>query len=101
MSGFYGLYFELMKFWHQAYPKKIYDLNYENLTINQETETRNLLNFCNLDWDANCLKFNENDRAVKTISALQVRQKIYQGSSDSWKKYWSHIQPLINSLEKY
>jgi hypothetical protein len=26
---------------------------------------------------------------------------MYQGSSDDWKKYESHIQPLIDGLKPY
>jgi tetratricopeptide (TPR) repeat protein len=101
LANFYKSYIDLMGFWHKLYPEKIYDLDYETLTLNQESETRKLLEYCELDWDKNCLKFYENSRAVRTISALQVRKKMYQGSSKSWKKYSSHIQPLINALEKY
>jgi len=98
---FYGLYIELMDFWHNLYPNKIYDLCYEDLTNNQEDETRKLLEYCELDWDKNCLNFHENQRQVKTPSTLQVRQKIYKGSSNAWKKHWAHIQPLINGLKSY
>jgi tetratricopeptide (TPR) repeat protein len=101
LANFYKSYIDLMSFWHKLYPQKIYDLDYEQLTLNQEFETRKLLKYCDLDWDKNCLKFYENDRAVRTISSLQVRKKMYQGSSKSWKKYSSHIQPLINALESY
>lgn len=98
LAQFYSLYKELMKFWDQLYPNKIYELNYENLTSNQEEVTRDLLKYCNLDWDENCLKFYENERAVKTISTLQVRKKMYQGSSNAWKKYDSYLKPLIDNL---
>jgi len=101
LVGFYELYNELMDFWYDLYPNKIYDLCYEDLTNNQEDETRKLLEYCNLDWDKNCLNFHENQRQVKTPSTLQVRQKIYKGSSDAWKKHWAHIQPLINGLKSY
>ena len=67
--------------------------------MNQEQETKKLLSYCDLDWDENCLNFHKNDRPVKTISALQVRKKMYQGSSNAWKEHWAHIQPLINALE--
>ena len=88
-----------MAFWHELFPNKIYDISYEDLTTNQEEETRKLLKYCDLDWDENCLYFYDNDRPVKTISALQVRKKMYQGSSDAWKEHWAHIQPLINALD--
>ena len=38
LAGFYGLYTELMAFWHQLFPDKIYDMCYEDLTTNQEQE---------------------------------------------------------------
>ena len=98
---FYGLYRDLMNFWHERYPNQIYDLCYEDLTNNQEEETRKLLKYCELEWDENCLNFHENKRAVKTASSFQVREKMYQGSSETWKKYESHIQPLIDGLKPY
>jgi len=101
LSGFYGLYVELMDFWHQLFPDKIYDICYEDLTTNQEEETRKLLQYCELDWDKNCLNFHKNKRAVKTASALQVREKMYQGSSEAWKKHESYLQPLIKALSSY
>jgi hypothetical protein len=90
-----------MSFWNNLYPEKIYNLCYEKLTENQELETRNLLNYCELEWDENCLNFHKNTNAVKTISSRQVKKKIYQGSSDTWKNHWAYIQPLVKALENY
>ena len=101
LAGFYGLYVELMDFWHQLYPGKIYDICYEDLTTNQEDETRKLLEYCDLDWDENCLDFHKNKRAVKTASSLQVREKMYQGSSEAWKKHEAYLGPLVKSLDAY
>ena len=101
LSGFYGLYVELMDFWHQLYPGKIYDICYEDLTTTQEEETRKLLQYCELDWDENCLNFHKTPRAVKTASSLQVKQKMYQGSSEAWKKHESYLQPLVKALSSY
>ena len=101
LAGFYGIYSNIMDFWHQAFPSKIYDLNYEDLTNNQEEETKKLLEYCELDWDENCLNFHASKRVVKTASALQVRQKMYQGSSEAWKKHEKYLQPLIKALSSY
>ena len=98
---FYSLYSNLMNFWHKKFPGKIYDICYEDLTTNQERETRKLLKYCELEWDENCLNFHKNERAVKTASSLQVREKMYKGSSEAWKKYETHIQPLIDGLKPY
>ena len=101
LAKFFSLYTDLMDYWHQLFPEKIYDMCYEDLTTNQEEETRKLLEYCELDWDENCLNFHTNKRAVKTASALQVREKMYQGSSEAWKKYEAYIQPLIKALSSY
>jgi len=101
LAGYYNSYNELMSFWHQLFPNKIYDICYEDLTTNQEEETRKLLEYCELEWDNNCLNFHTNKRAVKTTSALQVRKKMYQGSSEAWKKHEAYLQPLIKTLNSY
>jgi tetratricopeptide (TPR) repeat protein len=101
LSKFYGLYKEIMDFWHKLFPNKIYDLNYEKLTENQKKETEKLLKYCELDWDKKCLEFHKNDRGIKTASASQVRQKMYQGSSEAWKQYEPYIETLIDGLKSF
>ena len=101
ITGFYSLYNELMIFWHELFPDRIYDMSYESLTINQEDETKKLLKYCELEWDKNCLNFHTNTRVVKTASVLQVRKKMYQGSSMAWKKYEENLKHLINSLKAF
>jgi hypothetical protein len=99
LVGFYKLYEEQMQFWHSLFPNKIYDLQYENLTKNQVTETKKLLDHCSLSWDENCLHFYSHNRSVKTASKDQVRKKMYSGSSEAWKKYSKNLQPLIQALK--
>jgi len=100
LARFYKSYLGLMDYWHNLFPGKIYDISYEDLTSNQEKETRNLLKYCDLDWDENCLNFYTNTRAVKTASAVQVRNKMYQGSSDVWRQYSEHLKPLLDALKQ-
>ena len=100
LASFYKSYVGLMDYWHNLFPGKIYDISYEDLTSDQEKETRNLLRYCDLDWDENCLNFYTNTRAVKTASAVQVRNKMYQGSSDVWRQYSEHLKPLLDALKQ-
>ena len=87
-----------MDFWHKLFPKKIYDMSYEELTKNQQIETQKLLDYCDLEWDESCLNFQNNKRGILTASSAQVRQKIYQGSSEAWKKHQKFLKPLIQGL---
>ena len=81
-----------MSFWNQALPNRIYDLDYEALTEDQEDETRKLIGYLGLEWDAACLSPQDNKRRVATASNTQVRHKVYQGSSERWK----HYRPFLN-----
>jgi tetratricopeptide (TPR) repeat protein len=98
LAEYYKLYAELMLFWRDQYSDRIYELDYESLTENQEQETRKLLAHCGLDWEEQCLDFHKTKRVVKTTSANQVRKKMYTGSSESWKKYANRLKPLLTGL---
>lgn len=98
LADFYKLYIDLMSFWRKRFPNSIYDLCYEDLTKNQEEETRKLLYFCDLEWEKECLDFHETKRAVTTASTVQIRKKMYKGSSEAWRKYEEYLQPLIKAI---
>ena len=98
VAEFYQSYLDLMAFWREHYPDQIYDLNYERLTENQEAETRQLLAHCDLTWEPQCLDFHLSKRPVATASSYQVRQQIYQGSSQAWREYEDHLKPLLTRL---
>ncbi|MCK4839726.1 MAG: sulfotransferase, partial [Desulfobulbaceae bacterium] len=69
LGRFHMLYQDLMRYWHEVLPGKIYDISYERLVHNQEVETRDLLNHCGLPWDDACLSFHKTSRIVATASA--------------------------------
>ena len=99
LAEYYLLYHDLMEFWQTRFPGMIYHLDYEELTENQETETRKLLDYCGLDWEQSCLDFHATKREVKTASQVQVRKKMYQGSSSAWMKYEQQLQPLLRKVK--
>jgi hypothetical protein len=100
IAKYYRLYVDMMNFWNMLFPNQILNFSYEDLTNNQEEETRRLLEYCDLEWDKNCLDFYKNQTAVKTTSSMQVKQRMYKGSSEAWKKYEDYIQPLIEGLNE-
>jgi tetratricopeptide (TPR) repeat protein len=99
IAKYYHLYEGLMSYWRERFPDNILDLDYDRLTEHQEDETRRLLEFCGLDWQDRCLEFHTTERQVRTISASQVRQRMYQGSSAAWKKYERHLRQLAADLD--
>ena len=98
ISHYHHLYQDLMQYWHQALPDRIYDLDYEVLTEHQEEETRKLIDHLGLEWDDDCLSPQENNRRVATASNAQVRQKVYQGSSEKWKRYKPYLNGALDHV---
>ena len=96
---YYNLYDDLMKYWTNFLPDFIYDIKYENLISNTETEIQNLLSNCDLDWSNDCLNFHNNKRPIKTASAVQARSKIYNSSIDSWKNYEKYLNKYFTKLK--
>lgn len=99
LGEFYNLYRDYMAYWTGVLPEgSIYQLEYEQLVSHQEEETRNLLEYCDLPWDAKCLEFHKTERRVETASASQVRKPIYTSSVEGWRRYEKQLQPLANIL---
>ncbi len=91
----YRNHHRLMQHWQQLLPDRIFTVNYEATIANQETLTRELLAFCGLEWEDNCLNFHENTRAVKTASNMQIRQGLYTDAVERWKNYREFLGPLL------
>ena len=89
---YFELYDNLMQFWRERYADRIYEVNYDQLTFEQESKTRGIIHHLELDWQEACLSPHENSRSVRTASQNQVREKIYRDSSQQWRKF----EPFLN-----
>ena len=96
--AFYKLYQNLVEFWDESYGDKIYHIDYDKLTVKQEPETKRLLEYLELDWEDACLSPQDNQRSVRTASQLQVREKVYKGSSKAWRKFEPYLKDVLMDL---
>ena len=87
-----------MQHWRETLPGVMFEACYENTVADVEGQARAVIDFLGLPWTDDCLKFYETDRPVKTASASQVRKPIYTTSVNRWKKYESHLGPLLEEL---
>ena len=99
LTDYYKIYVSLMKFWKENLNEFIYDISYEKLINNNKIEVEKLLNYCELNWEDNCLNFDKNKTPVTTMSIAQVRNPIYNSSINSWKNYEQYLKPLFDELE--
>jgi len=98
LAHYHNLYEDLMEHWRDVLPGRFYEVSYEQLTSNQEDESRKLIEYCGLEWQEACLDFHNTERKVKTASAFQVRQPMHNQSVDLWKRYGDALQPLLDNL---
>lgn len=98
IGGFYRSYVELMAHFDAVLPGRVHRVIYERLVGDPEAETRRLLEACGLPFEAACLRFYENKRAVRTPSSEQVRQPINAAGVDSWRPFEPWLEPLKRAL---
>ena len=101
LGAFYRGYEDMMSHWRTVLPPtQFIEVDYEAVVDDLETQARRLIDFIGLPWDASCLSFHENTRAVRTASVNQVRQPIYTSSKGRWHRYAEHLTPLLNALQR-
>ena len=96
---YYSLYEGLMKFWHDRYLSRIYDMDYDQLTIDQVDATKKLIHGLDLNWEEACLSPEKNMRSIQTASQQQIRKKVYKGSSQNWHKFEPLLDGAFNGLK--
>jgi hypothetical protein len=69
-----------------------------NTEKHTESEVRRLLDFVGVPFEAACLRFYENERAVRTASTHQVRQPIYREGMEQWRHFEPWLGPLKETL---
>jgi len=99
LGRYYVGYHQLMAHWHDVLPSVVHTVEYEDLVTDVEQEARRLTDFCELDWQPQCLKFYENKAASTTASTAQVRQPVYRSSVGRWQDYREELAPLITVLQ--
>ncbi|MGD8679136.1 MAG: sulfotransferase [Lysobacterales bacterium] len=100
VGRYYLAYHRLMEHWRQTIPERFLDVDYERVIADPEGETRRMLEYLGLDWEAGCLQFHRRSGAAATASAAQVRQPIYSSSVGMWRHYSTQLAPLAAKLRE-
>ncbi len=85
IGRYYRDYVKLMAHFDEVLPGRVHRVIYENMIDDTEAEVRRLLDYCGLPFEAQCLRFFENERPVRTASSEQVRKPIYREGIDHWR----------------
>ncbi len=94
---YYQQYLRLMAHWRRVLPaERLLDVDYERLITDRESVTRQMIAFCGMDWDASCLRPENNATAISTPSRWQARQPVYRTAMDRWRNY----EPWLGALRR-
>jgi tetratricopeptide (TPR) repeat protein len=83
-------------------PLARHELHYEALVADFEAEARQLCDFLGAEWTEDMRDFAQTARrrGVSTLSATQVRKKLYDGSQQ-WRRYEDQLQPILPILDPW
>jgi tetratricopeptide (TPR) repeat protein len=98
LGAYYRSYVELMAHFDAVLPGRVHRVLYEDMVQDTEREVRRLLEYCGLPFEPACLRFYENERAVRTASSEQVRQPIYREGVEQWRHFEPWLAPLKEAL---
>ncbi|MBU6472477.1 MAG: sulfotransferase [Alphaproteobacteria bacterium] len=98
LGRYYYDYARLMAHFDAVLPGRVHRVIYEEMVADPEREVRRLLDYCGLPFEPACLRFYENERAVRTASSEQVRRPIYKESVEQWRHYEPWLDPLKAAL---
>lgn len=98
VGHYYADYVRMMAHVDSVLPGRVHRVVYERLVDDTEAEVRTLLDHLGLPFEPACLEFHKTERAVRTASSEQVRRPIYRDSTDEWRAYDRHLDPLRSAL---
>ncbi len=98
IGRYYRDYVILMDHWDRVLPGRVLRVQYEDMVADTESQIRRMLDYCGLPFEEQCLRFYETKRAIRTPSAEQVRQPIYQSGLEQWRNFEAHLGPLKEAL---
>jgi len=98
IGHYYNCYLSLMDYWDEVLPKKVHRIQYEDMVQNTESQVRQLLDHCGVEFESTCLDFHKNKRAVRTASSEQVRQPINSKGMQQWLHFEQYLTPLKEAL---
>ena len=100
IANYHNLYKDLMKFWSDKFGSDIYELSYESLVSDKNTQIKKLLDFLNLDHDELCFEHYKSFKTpIKTVSVSQARKPVYTSSINKNEFYKNNLNHMFSLLK--
>ena len=99
LATYYIAYRKLVAHWEETLGDRVLHVYYEDLVDDQESESRRIIDFLDLEWQPAILDFHNLRDPSTTASAVQVRSPVHRGSVGMWTRYERQLTALRERLE--
>ncbi|NOX68812.1 MAG: tetratricopeptide repeat protein [Gammaproteobacteria bacterium] len=100
MARHHARYRRLMDVWRERFSGSFHDISYESTVSDLEPNARELVEYLGLPWEDAALRFHEQNKAVSTASAVQVREPVHTRSVGRWRKYEKQLESMRDELTR-
>ena len=98
VGHYYGEYARVMAHWERIASDVFTTIQYEDFVTRFDEAARGLIGYCGLEWEPACGEFWKSDRAVSTLSTMQVRKPPTRPGRRA-QAYAAHLEPLVEALK--
>ena len=95
LAAYIEQYERFMNHWRRVSSLKMLEIDYANVVHDPEGETRKILEFLDLDWTEDCMRFYED--AVPTLSGRRwIREPLHDHELGCYSRYRQYVEPLAD-----
>jgi hypothetical protein len=102
-AAYYDLVMQLYELCRERLGLAVHQLRYEDVVADLEGSARALCGFLGVGFEQGMLRFSETalKREIATPSARQVTQPLYSRSVGRWRRYETHLRPVLPQLQAW
>ena len=100
IAEYYAAFDKLMAHWHRVLPGVMHTIRYEELVTDTEALAKEMLSYCDLSWEAECLRYSESAEYDTTASTEELSMAIDRESIGRWKRYEEQLRPVSDILQR-
>lgn len=99
LADYYLAFRRLARHWRSVLPDDAYlEISYDAIVRDQRAESRRLVDFLELPWEEDVLRFHESRAPSATASAVQIRRPLYDTAVGRWRHHAEALRPLHTRL---
>jgi tetratricopeptide (TPR) repeat protein len=102
-AGLYDAVMRLTKGYREKVPLEFHIHRYEDMVSDFDASIRSVCGFIGVEWAPEMQHFAERarSRAIRSMSAAQVRRGLYREGVDQWRRYSKQLEPILPILHPW